>query len=236
VFLHEGLGSMTQWRDFPAAVAARTGCSALVYDRWGSGLSEPRFGRRAATFMHDEALNTLPELLETLGIQRPILVGHSDGASIALIFAGAGLSRVAGLVLEAPHVFVEALTVRSIAAIRGAFERSDLKARLRRHHGANTDSMFQGWADIWLSPEFLEWNIASYLRAVRCPLLVIQGEDDQYGTVAQVDAICRGVQGPCEAILLPQGGHAPHIDQRSATEDAAVRFIARVAAASVADA
>jgi pimeloyl-ACP methyl ester carboxylesterase len=225
VFLHEGLGSMTQWRDFPAAVAGRTGCGALLYDRWGSGSSEPRLGRRSVTFMHDEALKTLPELLETLGIARPILVGHSDGASIAIILAGAGLTPVAGLILEAPHVFVESLTVRSIAAIKTVFERSDLKTRLMRHHGANTESMFHGWTDIWLSPEFLEWNITSSLRGIHCPLLVIQGADDHYGTVAQVDAIRREVQGPCETVLLPHCGHAPHIDQRSAAEDAAVRFI-----------
>jgi pimeloyl-ACP methyl ester carboxylesterase len=225
VFLHEGLGSITQWRDFPAAVAARTGLTALVYDRWGAGASEPNPGPRPVAFMHDEALETLPELLRQVSVERPILVGHSDGASIAIICAGAGLARVGALVLIAPHVFVEAKTVESIAAIRAAFERSDLKARLSRHHGANTESMLRGWTDVWLAPAFRTWNITSYLRGIHCPVLVIQGEDDQYGSEAQVQAIGDSVSGPCETLLLPACGHAPHIEQRAATEDAVVRFI-----------
>jgi pimeloyl-ACP methyl ester carboxylesterase len=225
VFLHEGLGSIAQWRDLPDAVAERTGLSALVYDRWGSGLSERRLAPRPVTFMHQEALEVLPGLLGALKIERPILVGHSDGASIAIVCAGAGVVRVQALVLIAPHVFVEARTIDSIAAIRTTFERSDLNARLTRHHGAKTESMFRGWTDIWLDPAFRAWNIESYLAGIHCRVLVIQGEDDQYGSQAQVDAVRASVSGSCEALLLPACGHAPHIEQRMATEDAIVRFI-----------
>jgi pimeloyl-ACP methyl ester carboxylesterase len=177
--------------------------------------------------MHDEALTMLPALLSALNVERPLLFGHSDGASIALIFAGSGLMPLAGLILEAPHVFVEPVTLRSIAAIRDAFEHSDLKTRLMQHHGANNESMFRGWADIWLSPEFLAWNITPSLQDIECPVLVIQGENDQYGTVDQVNAIRRAVHGRCETLILPACGHAPHVDRQAATLEAAAQFVAR---------
>jgi pimeloyl-ACP methyl ester carboxylesterase len=225
VFLHEGLGSLSQWRDFPAAVCARSGCSGLVYSRRGHGRSDPLDGPRAIDFMHAEALDELPQVLSALGIVGPILVGHSDGGSIALIFAGARPGDVRGLILEAPHVFVEDVSVASIARIRTIYETTDLRTRLARHHGENTDTMFRGWNDVWLRPEFRQWNIEEFLRGVTCPVLVIQGEADEYGTRRQVDAVGASVRGRFEALMLPNCGHAPHVDQRPLVEAAMARFI-----------
>jgi pimeloyl-ACP methyl ester carboxylesterase len=231
VFLHEGLGSATLWRDFPDRVAAASGCGALVYSRQGYGASPPIAGPRAVRFMHDEALEVLPEVLASFGIESPILFGHSDGASIALIYAGARLGPVRGLVLEAPHVFVEPVCVESIARLAAAYETTDLGQRLARHHGANTDSMFRTWADVWLRPEFLGWNIEEYLSAIEAPVLVVQGEDDEYGTLAQVEAVTGQVAGPAESLVLAHCGHSPHRDQPEAVLAAAVGFVRRVAQA-----
>src|SRR3954469_25785884 len=180
VFLHEGLGSIGQWRDFPAKVAAATGCRALVYDRYGYGqsdiLQEPR---RTVRFMHDEALLSLPELLTGLGIEKPILVGHSDGASIALIHAGAG-HAVRAVAAMAPHVFIEPICIASIREAAKKFESTDLPQRLGRYH-RDARRTFYGWADVWRDADFLDWDIRSdYLPGIRCPVLGIQGYDDEY--------------------------------------------------------
>lgn len=228
VFLHEGLGCVSLWRDFPAAVAAATGCGALVYSRWGYGASDPLDGPRSVGFMHDEALETLPAVLGALGVHDPILFGHSDGGSIALIYAGAGAGPVRALALEAPHVFVEDVSVASIARMKTLYEAGDLKARFARYHGENTEGAFRGWNDVWLLPEFRHWNIEASLARITCPILVIQGEDDEYGTMKQVDAIARQVRGPVERLRLAGCGHAPHVDQRTAVLDAVTGFIARV--------
>jgi pimeloyl-ACP methyl ester carboxylesterase len=232
VLLHEGLGSISMWRDFPQALATRTGCAVVAYSRHGHGGSAPLAGPRAVGYMHDEALVALPELLTGLGIERPVLIGHSDGASIAAIFAGApGIEprlKPRGLVLMAPHVFVEDLTVASIAAVKRAYETTDLPRRLGRHH-ADADRTFYGWNDIWLHPEFRAWNIEEYLPGILCPVLLIQGEEDEYGTPAQLAAIRRGVTGaPVEEVLLPACGHSPHRDQPAATLDAIAGFLARL--------
>jgi pimeloyl-ACP methyl ester carboxylesterase len=232
VLLHEGLGSISMWRDFPQALAARTGCTVVAYSRQGHGNSAPLQGPRAVRYMHDEALVALPELLRGLGIERPVLVGHSDGASIAAIFAGAaGIApglRPRGLVLMAPHVFVEDLTVTSIAAVKRAYETTDLPRRLARHH-ADADRTFYGWNDIWLHPEFRAWNIEDYLPGILCPVLLIQGEGDEYGTQAQLAAIRRAVTAsPVEEVLLPACGHSPHRDQPAATLDAIAGFLVRL--------
>jgi pimeloyl-ACP methyl ester carboxylesterase len=176
--------------------------------------------------MHHHALDMLPRLLDAFDIRAPVLFGHSDGGSIALIYAGSG-ARVRALVLEAPHVFVEPLTVASIAAIRDAYDASDLPARLARHHGDNADRLFDFWTRIWLSETFRSWTIASTLPAITCPTLVIQGKEDQYGTLRQVDAISGAVAGHVEALVLDGCGHSPHIDQRAAVEAAAATFIER---------
>ena len=227
VFLHEGLGSVALWKDFPEAVSAATACPALVYSRYGYGRSEALDAPRAVDYMHREALETLPELLHRLEIANPVLLGHSDGASIALIHAGSGRWPVRGLALMAPHVFVEELTVSSIAEAKVAFETTDLAAKLARYHD-DPASTFKGWNDIWLHPDFRRWNIEAYLAGVRAPVLLIQGEDDRYGTVAQVRAIERQLRGPVETLILARCAHAPHVDRRQATLDALARFVRRL--------
>ena len=213
VFLHEGLGSIRQWRDFPAQVAAAAGCRALVYDRYGYGqsdlLAEPR---RTVRFMHDEALIALPEILSSLRIENPVLVGHSDGASIALIHAGAG-HAVRAVVAMAPHVFIEPICLSSIAKATQTFESTDLAQKLGRYH-RDARKTFYGWADVWLDPDFKGWDIrADYLPGVRCPVLAIQGHDDEYGTMAQLDEIAARVAGPCTLLKLDNCGHSPFRDR-----------------------
>ena len=224
VMLHEGLGSIAMWKDFPEQVAEVTGCSVLVYSRYGHGKSERLAEKRSVDFMHHEATMVLPELLAKLGIQRPILLGHSDGGSIALIYAGTKPEQVRGLILEAPHVFVEEFGLRSTVTIRKVYEFSDLRERLSRYH-QHADEMFRGWNDIWLDPQFREWNIEKYLDAISRPALVIQGENDEYGTVAHVEAIQRGVAG-ARALILLRCGHSPHRDQPELTLDAISKFVA----------
>jgi pimeloyl-ACP methyl ester carboxylesterase len=224
VFLHEGLGSIRQWREFPAQVAAATGCPALVYNRYGYGdsdvLAEPRVGVR---FMHDEALVALPQVLSLLGIERPVLVGHSDGASIALIYAGAG-HPVRALVAMAPHVFVEDISVRSIEEAKRQFETTDLPERLAKYH-RDPRKTFYLWNDAWLDPEFRRWNIEEYLPGIRCPVLAIQGEEDEYGTMAQLEAVARQAGGRCELLKLARCGHSPHRDQPEAALAAIAAFV-----------
>lgn len=230
VFLHEGLGCVSLWRDFPARLAEATGCGALVYSRAGYGRSDPAPLPRPVGFMHDEALRVLPEVLDAAGVRDAVLVGHSDGASIALVHAGSGRAgRVRALALEAPHVFVEDVSVESIARIGRAYRETGLRAKLARHHGANVDCAFLGWNGVWLDPEFRAWNIEEYLPRVAVPVLVVQGEADEYGTPAQVEAVRRGAGGPVETLLLPGVGHAPHRDAPEATLDAMAEFVGRVA-------
>ncbi len=227
ILLHEGLGSVALWRDFPARLAAATGCPAVVYSRHGYGRSDPLAAPRGVDYMHREALATLPELRAALALEQAILVGHSDGASIALIHAGSGRWPVRAVVLAAPHVFVEDVSIASIAAARTAYETTDLRQRLARYH-ADVDSAFRGWNDIWLDPAFRTWNIEDVLPGVRCPVLAIQGADDEYGTLAQIDAIEQGAAGRFERLVLPDCKHSPHRDQEQATLEAMARFIARV--------
>lgn len=230
VFLHEGLGSVSLWRDFPEALCHQTGCGGLVYSRWGHGNSDGLDRPRSVRFMHDEALIALPQVLETFEIRRPILVGHSDGGSIALVYAGSGLGTPTALILEAPHVFVEDLTVTSIAQLKARYETTDVRARFARHHGSNVDTLFRDWTDIWLSSEFRAWNIQEYLSRVHAPTLLIQGLQDEYGTKRQVDAIVSGMAGPTETRVLDGCGHTPHVDQRPVVETAMADFISRVVA------
>ncbi len=200
------------WRDFPDRVAVATGAPALVYSRHGYGKSDRLEGDRAVDYMHAEALTVLPELRAALDLENVVLFGHSDGASIALIHAGAGQWPVRGLILEAPHVFVEDITVASIAAMKRAAETTDLVARLARYHD-DPARAFWGWNKIWLDPAFRTWNIADYVSGVRCPVLAIQGADDKYGTLAQLAAVAQGVAGPYEQVVLADCGHSPHRDQ-----------------------
>jgi pimeloyl-ACP methyl ester carboxylesterase len=226
VFLHEGLGSIRQWRDFPRRVAAATGRRALVYDRYGYGNSDVLVEERVGVdFMHREAVNVLPELLLKLGIQKPVLIGHSDGASIALIHAGR--FPVRGVAVMAPHVFIEDVCVDSIENASRQFETSDLRQRLGKYH-RDPDKTFHLWADAWMDPAFRKWNIEAYLPGIKCPVLAIQGVNDEYGTMAQLDTIARQVGGPCELLKLPECGHAPFKDQPERVLQSVVSFIEKL--------
>jgi pimeloyl-ACP methyl ester carboxylesterase len=226
VLLHEGLGSIELWRGFPAALRTLTGRRSVVYSRAGYGHSGPVPLPRPVTYMHHESDVVLPELLAALGVEQPILIGHSDGASIALLHAGAR-HPVAGLVLLAPHVVVEDVTVASIAAARRAYTTTDLRAKLSRYHD-RVDVAFGGWNDVWLSPAFRSWAITERLSAITAPVLVIQGDADPYGTARQLDLIADGVSGPVEQRLLPGVGHAPHLEAPDEVATAIVSFVARV--------
>lgn len=226
VMLHEGLGSVSMWRDFPRQVADATSQPVLVYSRHGYGRSAPLRSSRPVRFMHHEALVVLPDVLEKLGIDRPILFGHSDGGSIAIIHAGGAGRAVAALILLAPHVMVEDVSVSSIAAARQAFADTDLRQRLARHH-EDVDGAFRGWNDVWLAPDFRAWNIEEYLPRVACPVLAIQGADDEYGTMDQVDRIVRGARD-VELLKLAGCGHSPHRDRPQAVLEAVTRFVARI--------
>jgi pimeloyl-ACP methyl ester carboxylesterase len=226
VFLHEGLGCVSMWRDFPRQVAESTGCGALVYSRAGYGNSDPVALPRPITFMHDEALVVLPQIIEATGIVETILVGHSDGGSIALIYAGSGRAKgMRGLILEAPHVFVEDISIESITRAAEKYESGELKQGLKRHHGENIESAFWGWNKVWLDSAFRNWNIEEYLPNIHVPVLVIQGENDEYGSLRQVEAIERGCQGFVKSIIFPECGHSPHRDQPDRTLGCITSFI-----------
>jgi pimeloyl-ACP methyl ester carboxylesterase len=224
VFLHEGLGSVSMWRRVPAALHDATGRRVVTYSRAGYGRSGPVSLPRPVMYMHHEADVVLPALLAQLGIDRPVLVGHSDGASIALLYAGAG-HRVTALVLLAPHVIVEDVTVTSIAAAREAYASTDLRAKLARHHD-DVDTAFRGWNDVWLSPAFRAWDITDRLQAIDVPVLVIQGDADAYGTLRQLDLIEAGVSGPVRRLVLTGVGHAPHLEASDAVLAAIATFVA----------
>jgi pimeloyl-ACP methyl ester carboxylesterase len=228
VFLHEGLGSVALWRDFPRKVARRLNAQALVYSRFGYGASDGLDAERTPRFMHEEALKILPALLDQLRIERPVLVGHSDGASIALIHAAAGARPLQGLVCLAPHVFVERICVDSIAKIRRSYFETDLRQRLSKYHD-RVDDAFLGWADVWLRPEFLAWSIEDLMDRIDQPLLLIQGRDDEYGTLAQLDRIEAHVKGRTSRLVLSDCGHSPHRDQEAAVLEAIVGFVSGLA-------
>ncbi len=223
VFIHEGLGCVGLWRDFPDRVARKLGARALIYSRSGYGHSSPLTAKREPDFMHHEALVVLPELLATLGINNPILIGHSDGASIALIYGAAHPESTLGLVLMAPHVFVEALTLSSIARAAEAYEAGHLRDRLAQHHD-NVDDAFRGWSEIWLSPRFGTWDLSKEVSCLSVPTLLIQGEDDPYGTLAQLDACETAKAAPITRCVLSSCGHSPHRDQELAVVEAISKF------------
>lgn len=228
VFLHEGLGSARLWRDLPEVLAARTGCGAFAYSRFGYAGSDARPLPWPLDFMHREALDVLPRVLAAAGIAEHVLIGHSDGASIALIHAGlAATAGLRGVVLEAPHVFTEPGGLASIAEARRRFRDGDLRDRLARHHGANVDVAFNGWAETWLDPDFRAWNLESYLAGIRVPTLIVQGTDDPYGTLAHAESIGRQAPGPVETLVLDGVGHAPHREAREAYLDRVARFVGR---------
>ena len=228
VFLHEGLGSIPQWTargvDAPARLAAATGRPALVYERQGYGRSDPLSAPRHPGYLYDEAWQALPGVLDAAGIDRAVLIGHSDGGSIALLFASRFPDRTDRLVSEAAHVIVEKVTLAGIRDARRAYDAPDsrLKSALRRHHGAGTDAVFAGWADAWLSPAFRGFDMRDQLPGITAPVLAIQGDGDEYGTPRQLEMIAEGVAGPVETWLVPDCAHVPH-------HQAADRVLPRIA-------
>ncbi len=225
VFLHEGLGSVGLWRDFPRRLSEATSLPAFVYSRAGYGKSSPPALPRPVRYMHDEAA-LLSNILQSAGIADPILIGHSDGASIALIYAGTG-GAARGLILEAPHVFAEEAGLRSIEKARDAYTNGHLQTRLARWH-ENPDAAFWGWNGAWLHPDFRAWNLEGLLPAIRARVLLVQGKDDEYGSTAQLDAIAARAGGPVETLLLDRCGHAPHKDRPDEVLAAICAFIEKL--------
>lgn len=230
VFLHEGLGSVAMWRDFPARLCAASGYRGLVYSRPGYGRSTPRHAdeRWPPDFLERQARDLLPALLDAVGVdprtQPVILFGHSDGGSIALIAGGEPAAAWAGVIVMAPHLFAEDLSLTSIRAIRDSYRSSDLHARLARFHD-DPDSAFYGWNDVWLDADFATFSLEAAVSRIRCPVLAIQGVDDEYGTMAQIDAIA-GRVADCSLLKLPACGHSPQRDQPEAVIAAVVRWLA----------
>ena len=227
VFLHEGLGSVAMWKDWPAQACAAIGCRGLVFSRYGYGSSTPRPREEhwPVTYMHTQAREVLPALFQALGLQdeKPILFGHSDGGSIALLYASMYPDAVRAIVVAAPHIFVEDISISSIEGARQAYLDTDLPARLKRYH-QDPDSAFWGWNNVWLDPEFRDWNIEEYLGGIRCPVLAMQGEDDEYGSLAQI----RGIQryaAQTRLCVLPDCRHSPHKDQPERVVKAMDEFI-----------
>lgn len=232
VFLHEGLGAITMWKDFPARLCAAAGRAGLVLDRWGHGRADPLDGPvrggRPPGYHQDEAA-ALIEILDRLEIPQAVLFGHSDGGTIALLAAADAPARFAACITEAAHILVETVTLAGIREAVAAYEAPEgrLRAGLVRHHGEErVDRVFYGWADAWLTPQFAAWTMTDRLPAIRCPVLAIQGLDDQYGTPEQVHAIVAGVSGPAAPLLIEASGHAPHVDSQARVIDASVRILA----------
>lgn len=226
LLLHEGLGCVAMWRHFPEKLAAATGCRVIVWSRAGYGGSQAYAEPRTTRYMHREAEEALPALLAELKIERPLLIGHSDGGSIALIFAGAFPEVPRGIAVLAPHEFVEEETLAGIREARTAWQTTDLPQKLARYHHAQTERVFSDWNDCWLSPPFRDWNIEAYLPRIRCPVLAIQGEDDEYATLRQIDVIAEQVPGT-QLLKLANCGHTPQRDQEAAVLDALTVFVAR---------
>jgi pimeloyl-ACP methyl ester carboxylesterase len=228
VLLHEGLGCVGMWGDFPDKLQKATGCGVFVYSREGYGQSSPAKLPRPLTFMHTEAQDTLPKILETIGFQHGLLVGHSDGASIAAIYGGSHQDhRVSGIVLIAPHFIVEDVTSTAIAEMRKAYDSTDLRARLARYH-TDVDATVHGWSDVWLKGDFRKWDLTEFLAYIRVPVLIVQGEGDQYGTVRQIEIAQEECYCPVEVALLPNAKHVPQREAPEATMKAVTEFVARV--------
>jgi pimeloyl-ACP methyl ester carboxylesterase len=228
VLLHEGLGCVGLWSDFPDKLQAATGAGVFVYTRAGYGQSSPVTLPRPLSFMHAEAQETLPQILETIGFQRGLLIGHSDGASIAAIYAGSHQDhRIGGLVLIAPHFIVEDVTIAVIAEMRKAYDSTELRARLSRWH-ADVDATVHGWSDVWLKGDFRKWDLTEFLAYIRVPVLIVQGEGDQYGTVRQIEIAQEECYCPVEVALLPDAKHSPQREAPEATLKTITDFVGRV--------
>lgn len=229
VVLHEGLGCVSLWRDFPEKLSKATGMGVFVYSRAGYGKSSPISLPRPVSYMHDEATEILPALLDAIGFKQGILLGHSDGASIATIYTGSIQDhRVRGLVLYAPHFFVEDVSIASIKEANENFANGRLREKLEIFHGENVDCAFRGWADAWLNPEFRDWSIDDCIAHIRVPTQIVQGADDKYGTSAQIEMAEDEAYSPVDAELLADCGHAPHLEQAEQTLAATVAFVERL--------
>jgi pimeloyl-ACP methyl ester carboxylesterase len=227
VFLHDSLGCIETWRDYPATLAEKTGLSALIYDRVGHGGSSPFVEQRNTNYMHIEALELLPKVIEAYQIEQAILIGHSDGGSIALI-AASQLPQIKGVITEGAHVFVEEETLAGIQEAIKAYEHSDIAKRLERYHGDKAPALVAAWSRTWIASWFRDWNIEDVLPKITCPVLVIQGLEDEFGTTKQVSAISSQVSGKGQELLIPDCGHTPHKEARAITEGAMLEFISRL--------
>lgn len=228
VFLHEGLGCIAMWKEFPEALCRATGCPGFVFSRLGYGNSDTAPLPWKINFMHTQALKVLPRVLRAAGINEHIIIGHSDGGSIGIMYGGSPLTGgLKGLITEAAHVFCEPLTIASIEAAREAYLHKDLKQGLAKYHGANTDTAFWGWNNVWLHPNFIHWNIEKYLGRIQVPVLALQGRDDQYGTVEQLTAIENGIPD-CTARLIDNCRHSPHLEQPETVLSLMSQFISKL--------
>lgn len=225
VFLHYSLGSISLWRDFPERLATATGCNLMIYDRRGYGRSSSFApGARSLRYLEEEA-EVLGKVLEKCDIRQAILFGHSDGGSIALIAAAFYPGMIMGIISEGAHVFVEEITLKGVLKAVEAYQTTKLRQKLEKYHGDNTHGVFMAWTETWLRPDFREWNIESYLPQISCPVLAIQGEQDEYGTIKQLEAIKEKVSGPVKLVLVPDVGHSPHKENTAKVLPAAVAFV-----------
>ncbi|MDD3877795.1 MAG: alpha/beta hydrolase [Bacteroidales bacterium] len=226
VFLHEGLGSCEQWRDFPESLSMAVNCTALVYDRLGYGQSDSRAKEISSTYMHEEAYFYLPKLLEEIGIsEKLILFGHSDGGSIALLFASKFPEKAAGIITECDHVFCEQITVDGVKKISTLFREGKLRKLLLMYHGSKIDLLFQEWSGFWLSEEAKNWNIENILTNITAPILAIQGKNDTYGTVLQLESKLKKINSDIQILYLSNCAHVPHFEQKQKVFDTATNFI-----------
>lgn len=225
VFMHEGLGCAALWKNFPQRLAEQTGYAFLMYSRPGYGRSDPADLPLKPTYLHEQA-KVLQNIIEHFEIWHPVLVGHSDGASISLIYAGSEMKPApSAVIVEAPHVFVEPIAHDGIADVIRRYEETPFRARMQHLHGEKADDTFYGWSSAWQQPAFQDWNIEDLLPGIVIPTLVMQGTNDQYGTLAQVDAVIDGVTGPVETMVLENCGHVPHLEQPEETLAAMVAFL-----------
>jgi len=226
VLLHEALGSIELWREIPAILAQQTGCDILIYERFGHGHSAPLpKAASGADYMAYEAWQVLPELLQKCGVERPLLLGHSDGATLALMYAARFPQQVAGVVSEAAHLFVDELTLVGIRIAKRTCQETRLLERLSRYH-IDPEPIFRRWTEIWLTPEFSEWSIEGLMAQITCPVLAIQGEEDEYGTRRQVEALVEGVSGSAQALMIPNCQHIPHFQAQQVFLTAVADFVA----------
>lgn len=228
IFLHEGLGCVKMWKTFPERLASKTNCPAMVFSRFGYGQSDPEPLPWKINFMHKQALTVLPEIIKAAGIKEYILVGHSDGGSIAAIFAGSShCTGLRGLITLAAHLFCEGITVESIQKAKDHYQNGNLKQKLEKYHGPNTENAFRGWNDVWLNATFIHWNIEKYLSRINTPMLAIQGKDDPYGTDRQIHSIKKNVKNT-KTVLIDNCGHAPHLEKPDTVQDIMTDFIKKI--------